>query len=153
MSSTADAPLIPSAYTTALISVIVVFLILATIAVGVRVYASRISSRDRWMTKDLWLIIGALAVCYGSIIANVTGAAVVGLNVVGTRLSLTEAAEFTFKVNQQLTMSIIFLTYENRSTLQMSSLPLLAVGFAKFRFSSSTSGYLLRKVSKSCAMS
>ena len=98
MPSTSDVPAAPSAYTTTLLSVIIIFLVLATVAVLVRVYSSRISSRDEWMTTDLWLIIGALIVCYGSIIANITGAAVVGLNSVSSRLGPVKGAEFTFKV-------------------------------------------------------
>lgn len=108
MPSTGDAPPTPSTFTTTFISLIVVFLVLATVAVGVRVYSSRISSKDRWMTTDLWLIIAALTVCYGSIIANIIGAAVVGLNFVGTRLGLVEGAEFTFKVNQSIAIFIHF---------------------------------------------
>ncbi len=92
-------PQIPSPYTTTLVSVIIVFLILATVAVVVRVYSARISSGRDFITKDLALIIAALVVCYGSIIATITGAAVVGLNYFDlTRLGLKEAAQFTFKV-------------------------------------------------------
>jgi hypothetical protein len=98
MSSTGGATPIPSPYTTTLLSVIIIFLVLATVAVVVRIYSSRISSRDEWMTTDLWLIIAALLVCYGSIIATITGAAVIGLNFIGTRLGLMEGAQFVFKV-------------------------------------------------------
>lgn len=98
MSSTGGAPPIPSPYTATLLSVIIVFLGLATVAVVVRIYSSRISFGDEWMTTDLWLIIAALIVCYGSIIATITGAAVIGLNSIGTRLSLMEGAQFVFKV-------------------------------------------------------
>ncbi|KAI4193814.1 MAG: hypothetical protein LQ346_003824 [Caloplaca aetnensis] len=92
-------PQIPSPYTTTLVSVIIVFLILATVAVVVRVYSARISSGGDWITRDLALIIAALVVCYGSIIATITGAAVVGLNYFDlTRLSLQEGAQFTFKI-------------------------------------------------------
>ncbi|KAL8757889.1 MAG: hypothetical protein Q9184_004098 [Pyrenodesmia sp. 2 TL-2023] len=92
-------PQIPSPYTTTLVSVIVVFLVLATIAVCVRIYSARISSGEDWVTKDLLLINAALLVCYGSIIATVTGAAVVGLNHFDlTRLGLEEGAQFTFKI-------------------------------------------------------
>ena len=91
-------PQIPSPYSTTLLSVIIVFLVLATVAVGARIYSARISSGQEWMTKDLWLIIAALVVCYGSICATITGAAVVGLNYMGTRLGVVQAAHFIFKV-------------------------------------------------------
>ncbi|KAL9640529.1 MAG: hypothetical protein Q9204_000676 [Flavoplaca sp. TL-2023a] len=93
-----ELPPIPSTYTTTLLSVAIVFLALATLAVGVRIYSARISSGEDWITKDLLLIIAALVFCYGSIITTITGAAVVGLNYFGTRLGLEEAAQFTFKV-------------------------------------------------------
>ncbi|KAI4157563.1 MAG: hypothetical protein LQ342_008185 [Letrouitia transgressa] len=98
MESTGGPPSIPSPYTTTLLTPIIIFLVLATVAVGVRIYSARISSGDEWMTTDLWLIIAALVVCYGSIIATITGAAVVGLNHIGTRLSPMEGAEFVFKI-------------------------------------------------------
>ena len=106
MSSTENLPRVPSAYVTSALVAIIVFQILATVAVGVRIYCSRISHRDDWMTRDLWLIIGALIVSYGYIIADIIGSAVVGLNFIGTRLSLVKAAEFTFKVSQEATMLI-----------------------------------------------
>ena len=93
-----ELPPVPSPYTTTLLSVAIVFLVLATLAVGVRIYSARTSSGEDWITKDLLLIIAALVVCYGSIIATITGAAVVGLNFFDTRLGLEEAAQFTFKV-------------------------------------------------------
>lgn len=101
MSSVGGAPPqapVPSPYTTTLLSVIIVFLVLATIAVGVRIYSARISSRDEWMTMDLWLIIAALVVCYGSVITTIVGAAVVGLNYIGPRLGVVKGAEFSFKI-------------------------------------------------------
>ncbi|KAL8936566.1 MAG: hypothetical protein Q9216_004868 [Gyalolechia sp. 2 TL-2023] len=64
---------------------------------GVRIYSARILSAENWMTKDLLLIIASLVVCYGSIIATIAGAAFVGLDHVGTRLSLEEGARMTFK--------------------------------------------------------
>ncbi|KAL8915819.1 MAG: hypothetical protein Q9172_006632 [Xanthocarpia lactea] len=91
-------PQIPSPYTTTLLSVIIVFLALASVAVCARTYSARISFGEDWITKDLVLIIAALIVCYGSIIATITGAAVVGLNYFGTRLGLVESAQFTFKI-------------------------------------------------------
>ncbi|KAL8848317.1 MAG: hypothetical protein Q9221_006671 [Calogaya cf. arnoldii] len=90
-------PLVPTPYTTTLLSVAIVFLVLATIAVGVRIYSARTSSGEDWVTKDLLLIIAALVVCYGSIIATIAGAAVVGLNHASNRLGLEEAAQFIFK--------------------------------------------------------
>lgn len=93
------------------------------------------------MTTDLWLIVAALVVCYGSIIATITGAAVIGLDYISTRLGLVEGAEFVFKVKQQIKIFIIVLIRENRSTLQMLSSQLSAADSAKFRFSNSTNGY------------
>lgn len=98
MSSIGGTPPVPSPYTPTLLSVIIVFLVLATVAVGVRIYSARISSRDQWMTTDLWLIIAALVVCYGSIIETIVGAAVVGLNHYSNRLGVVKGAEFAFKI-------------------------------------------------------
>lgn len=95
-------PPIPSAYTTSLIASTVVFMVLAFVAVGLRFYSSRISSGPEWMTKDLWLITAALLVIFGAVLANLIGAGLVGLDHVGTRMSFTSSAAFTFKVREQL---------------------------------------------------
>jgi hypothetical protein len=92
---------VPSPYTTTLIAVITVFLLLATIAVGIRLYAVRKSTPSGWLTKDIYLIIAALVVAYGSVISNIIGAALVGLDFVGTRLSIEDASKVTFQVQKQ----------------------------------------------------
>jgi hypothetical protein len=89
---------IPSPFTTKLLSVEIVFLLLATVAVGFRVYSSRISSRSRWLTTDLLLIIAALVVTYGCIIATITGSIMVGLDYISDRLGVVRGSQFAFKV-------------------------------------------------------
>ncbi|KAF4624593.1 hypothetical protein G7Y89_g13577 [Cudoniella acicularis] len=89
---------LPSPFTTTLLSVEIVFLLLATVAVGARVHSSRISSRSRWLTIDLLLIIAALVVTYGCIIATIIGAAMVGLDFISDRLGVVGASQFAFKI-------------------------------------------------------
>lgn len=116
MSLPADSPpRIPSPYTTTLLSVSIFFLLLATFALCARVYSARISSGGGWLTTDLVLIIAALIVCYGSIIATISGAAVVGLNYFGTRLGTAESAQFVFKVKESTLYQLCFL----RTTLDL----------------------------------
>jgi hypothetical protein len=90
---------IPSPFTTTLLSVEIVFLVLATFAIGARIYSSRISSSSRWLTIDLILIIAALVVTYGCIIATIIGAAYVGLNDISDRLGIVRASQFAFKAS------------------------------------------------------
>ncbi|KAL8688304.1 MAG: hypothetical protein Q9218_005755 [Villophora microphyllina] len=91
---------LPSPFTTALLSVIIVFSVLATVAVGLRIYSTRISHSKDWVTKDLVLVIAALVVSYGAIGTTIAGANLVGLNHVGTRLDLLKSAQVTFKVGE-----------------------------------------------------
>jgi len=93
---------IPSPFTTTQLAVEIVFLLLATVAVVVRIYSSRLTSKSRWLTIDLFLIVAALIVTYGCIIATITGAAVVGLDSISDRLSLVESSQFTFKVHSTI---------------------------------------------------
>ncbi|KAF2788503.1 hypothetical protein K505DRAFT_219729, partial [Melanomma pulvis-pyrius CBS 109.77] len=94
----APMPPMPSPFTTTLVSVIVVFLGLATIALGLRVYSARISMRDKWFTMDLMLIIAALIVTYGSILTTVIGAATLGLDYTNNKMNPVQGAQFLFKI-------------------------------------------------------
>jgi hypothetical protein len=93
-------PLVPSPFTTTLVAVIVVFLGLATIALGLRIYCARISSpRDRWwLTTDLMLIIASLIVTCGCILTTIIGAATIGLDYTNNKMNPVEGAQFLFKV-------------------------------------------------------
>lgn len=98
-----DAPIpsIPSPFTTTLVSVIVVFLGLATIAVGLRVYCARKSARDKWLTMDLMLIFASLIVTYGCILTTVIGASTLGLDYINNKMNPVQAAQFLFKVGSK----------------------------------------------------
>ena len=93
---------LPSAYTTSLVASAAIFLVLATVAVGLRIWSCRISSGRDWMTTDLWLVIAALLVVFGSVLANFLGAGFVGLNYIGNRLSLPQSAAFISKVDKHI---------------------------------------------------
>ncbi|KAF2437711.1 hypothetical protein P171DRAFT_478002 [Karstenula rhodostoma CBS 690.94] len=92
-----DAP-IPSPSTTTLVSVIIVFLDLATITLGLRVYCARISARDKWFTVDLMLIIAALIVTYGCILTTIMGAATLGLDYTNNKMDPVQGAQLLFEI-------------------------------------------------------
>ncbi|KAM3067065.1 hypothetical protein ACMFMG_011738 [Clarireedia jacksonii] len=97
--ATAGAPLkTPSSFTTTLVTVDVVFLALATIAVGLRVCSARISSSSKWLTRDLLILFASLLVTYSCIIATIVGAAIVGVNYVSDRLDPVKAGTIEFKL-------------------------------------------------------
>ncbi|KAF1953776.1 hypothetical protein CC80DRAFT_595667 [Byssothecium circinans] len=101
-STNAPVPPVPSPFTTTLVSVIVVFLGLATVALGLRVYCARKSAPKsalhKWFTIDLMLIIASLIVTYGCILTTVVGASTLGLDYMSTKMDSVQAAQFLFKI-------------------------------------------------------
>ncbi|KAF2732224.1 hypothetical protein EJ04DRAFT_566122 [Polyplosphaeria fusca] len=97
----APIPPTPSPFTTTLVSVIVVFLGLATIALGLRIYCARTSMREKWFTIDLMLIIASLIVTFGCVLTTVIGGATLGLDYTNNKMDPVQGAQFLFKVGSK----------------------------------------------------
>lgn len=85
-----------SAISPALLSTTIIFVVIATIAVGIRIWLALQSTAVSKLTSDHWLIIAALMFCYAFMIQTICAAAIGG--VYTSRLPQLEATVFFDKI-------------------------------------------------------
>ena len=90
--------LVPSPFTSSLLATTIIFVLLATAAVALRIIVGRHATGQALLSSDHWTIIASLVFCYGFMIQTIVGSAVVGINHLNNNISPEAAGQFSFKV-------------------------------------------------------